>query len=88
MNEQTPATIEPTTAAEKITRTLQEISKPEPDAGEMELTLATVAMGLERGLADQLEEKQATGELDEFMLALTRFLAMHRSNDARQLVVV
>lgn len=84
-----PATsTEPSTAAEKITNTLRELSRPDEDAGEMELTLATVAMGLERGLGPELEAKQGTGELDEFVLALTRFLAMHRSEDARALVVV
>lgn len=76
------------TAAEKITHTLRELSRPDPDAGGLELSLASVAMGLETGLAEQLGEKQETGELDEFVLALTRFLALHRSDSARALFVV
>jgi hypothetical protein len=77
-----------TTAAEKIGRTLREMSRPDEDAGEMELTLATVAMGLERGLGAELERAQGTGELDEFVLALTRWIALHRSDSADRLVVV
>lgn len=76
------------TAAEKIMATLRELSKPDEDAGELELTLATVCMGLERGLAEQIHEQQETGELDKFVLALTRFLALHRSDNAKALFVV
>jgi hypothetical protein len=77
-----------TTAAEKIVNTLRELSKPDEDAGDLELTLATVCMGLERALGEQIGEQQESGQLDEFVLALTRFLALHRSDDAHQLVVV
>jgi hypothetical protein len=76
------------TAAEKLGNTLRELSQPDEDAGAMELTLASVAMGLEQGLGDVLERTQASGELDEFVLALTRFLAIHRSDSAKLLVVV
>lgn len=75
-------------AATKILRTLRELSKPDPDAGEMELTLATVCMGLESSLRGELHEKTPTGEVDEFVRALCRFLAIHRSDHAKQLVVV
>jgi hypothetical protein len=78
----------PRTAAEKVANTLRELSQPGEDAEEMELMLATICMGLERGLAEKLKEQQATGELDGFMLSLTRFLALHRSDSARLLVVV
>jgi len=78
----------PTTALEKIMNTLRELSQPGEDAGEMELMLATVAMGIEGGLGDGLVEQQASGEVDEFVLALSRFLATHRSDSAKQLVVV
>jgi hypothetical protein len=78
----------PSTAAEKIKNTLRELSKPDPGANGMELTLATVAMGLESGLDDELLEHQASGQLDEFVLSLTRFLALHRSDNAPQLMVV
>jgi hypothetical protein len=81
-------TTPPATAAEKILNTLRELSKPEEDAAELELTLATVCMGLERGLGEQIWEQQQSGALDEFVLALTRFLAGHRSNSAYQLLVV
>jgi hypothetical protein len=76
------------TAAEKVESTLRELSRPDDDAGELELSLASVAMAMERGLAEKLAEQQASGELDAFMLSLTRFLAMHRSDDARALIVV
>lgn len=82
-----PATVDqPRTAAEKIALTLRELSKPDPEAEPLELTLASVAMALEGHL--DLDEQQDSGELDGFMLALTRFLAWHRSDSARQLVVV
>lgn len=84
--EEPPA--DPKTAAEKIAGTLRQLSRPPEDAGEMALTLATVAMGLERGLGAELERNQETGELDEFVLALARWLAWHRSDTARMLVVV
>jgi hypothetical protein len=79
---------QPVTAAAKIQRTLRELSRPEAGAGELELTLATVAMGLERGLGEELVRSQESGELDTFVLALTRWIALHRSDSARQLVVV
>ena len=85
-----PATVpaEKRTAAEKILVTLREISKPEPDAGDLELMLSTVAMGLESGIGPVLDENQATGALDEFVKGLTSWIALHRSDTARQLVVV
>ncbi len=76
------------TAAEKILGTLRMLSTPDEDAGELQLMLATVCMGLERSISEALHEQQQTGELDEFVLALTRFLATHRSSGARQLLVV
>lgn len=76
------------TAAEKIARTLREMSKPDPGADELALMLATVAMGLERSLGEQLERTQSSGELDEFILGLVRWLATHRSDSADALLVV
>jgi hypothetical protein len=76
------------TAAEKIAQTLRDLSRPGEDAGELELTLATVAMGLERGLGEQLAQSQASGELDEFVLALTRWISLHRSDSSHELIVV
>lgn len=86
MNSDTLA--EPRTAAEKVAATLREMSKPEPGAEELQLSLATLAMGLERSIGATLEQAQENGELDEFVLALTRWAATHRSDHAKQLVVV
>lgn len=76
------------TAAAKVANTLRELSQPDPDAGAMELTLASIAMGLEGNLGPQLAATQASGELDEWLEAMTRFLASHRSDSARRLLVV
>lgn len=76
------------TAAQKIQQTLKQLSMPDPDASAMELTLASVAMGLENGLTGELATRQDTGEVDEFVLALTRWIALHRSDNVPQLVVV
>lgn len=76
------------TAAVKLMRTLRDLSRPGEDAGGLQLTLATVAMGLESQLGPELERTQATGELDEFIGALTRWIAMHRSESVKRLVVV
>jgi len=76
------------TAAEKIMETLREMSTPPADAEGLQLGIATIAMGLEAQLGEQIEQAQETGELDEFVLGLTRFLATHRSDSAKQLLVV
>jgi hypothetical protein len=76
------------TAAEKITRTLRELSVPGDGADAMEMTLASVAMGLESGLAEKIAESQESGELDDFIAALARWIALHRSDAADVLVVV
>ncbi len=76
------------TAAEKIMRSLRDVSQPDEDAAELELMLASVALGLERGLGPELERNQASGKLDEFLLALARWIAAHRSDSADALVVV
>ncbi len=75
-------------AAEKILDTLRALSKPGEDAEPMELTIATMCMGMERALGEKLAASQETGEVDEFVTALTRFLATHRSDTGRRLVVV
>jgi hypothetical protein len=75
-------------AAEKIQATLRALSKPSPDAEPMELTIATMCMGLERSLGEQLRQSQGSSDVDDFVGALTRFLATHRSDTARRLVVV
>jgi hypothetical protein len=76
------------TAAEKVTRSLRDLSRPQPGAAELELTLASVAMGLESSLREEMTRMQPTGELDEFILALTRWIGMHTSDDTDALVVV
>lgn len=76
------------TAEAKILQTLREVSQPDPDAEGLELTLASIAMALESGLGPELARNQATGKLDEFILALARWIALHRSDDVDALVVV
>jgi histidinol-phosphate/aromatic aminotransferase/cobyric acid decarboxylase-like protein len=76
------------TAAEKVLNTLRELSRAAPGAGPMELTIATMCMGMERELEAQLLESKDTPQVDDFVLALTSFLATHRSDHARRLVVV
>lgn len=74
------------TAEEKIAETLRELSVPDEEAGGLAMTLAAIAMQAEGHL--DLSEQQASGELDEFVLALARWIAGHRSDTARRLVVV
>jgi hypothetical protein len=76
------------TAAGKIMRTLRELSRPDPDAGELELMLSSVAMGMESALGAEIERTQASGELDQFIGVLTRWIATHRSESAKKLVVL
>jgi hypothetical protein len=76
------------TAAAKLMDTLRALSSPDEDAGELQLMLATVAMGLERSLGAELQRTQETGELDDFLGGLTRWIATHRSDTTRRLVVV
>jgi len=75
------------TAAEKIAATLREMSEPGDDAGGLELTFASLAMGLEQALGPELGGYQESGELDKFVLAITRFLATHRSDTLGALIV-
>jgi hypothetical protein len=76
------------TAAEKIMETIKEISKPKDDAGGLELAFGSVAMMLENALPDALAEAEANGDLDGIVLAFTRWLAQHRGDDARRLLVM
>lgn len=76
------------TSAEKIMNTLQELSNPSDDAGELELAFGSMAMMLERALPGALEEMQDAGELDDIVLKLSRWFAAHRGDHAHQLVVV
>lgn len=76
------------TAAEKILNTLRELSTPRPGAEPMELTIATMCMGMERQLQAQLLEAKDTSQVDDFVCTLTMFLATHRSDRAQRLVVV
>jgi hypothetical protein len=76
------------TAAHKILATLRALSQPDEDAEEMELMLASVALGMERGLGEKLAESQDTGELDDFMEGLTRWIATLTSDDKPRLIVV
>lgn len=78
----------PKTAGEKVLATLRLLSTPEEDDGEMEMMLATVCAGLERQLGPQMGDWDASGDVDEFVLQITRFLATHRSDTAKQLLVV
>lgn len=76
-----------TSAAEKIMRTLRNLSKPDEDAGELELTLSSVAFGIERGLRAELKRMDPE-DLDRLVVSLARWMASHRSDAARQLLVV
>jgi hypothetical protein len=78
------------TGAEKVKATLKAFTDTPDDADAMQLTLATVAMGLESqsGFLASMEASQESGELDEFVAALTRWIATHRSDHAEQLLVV
>jgi hypothetical protein len=76
------------TAAEKITETLGEMARPGEDAGEMELALASMALGVLHGLGAQIEQAQQDGELDTFLLTLARWVAGHRSDTDKMLLVV
>jgi hypothetical protein len=76
------------TAADKVRRTLKDLSMPDPEADGIQLALASIAMGVESQIGDELDERQSKGEVDEFVLALTQWIAMHRSDHARRLVVV
>jgi hypothetical protein len=76
------------TAAEKVAATLREMSEPSEDAGGLELTFGSLAMGLEAALGPELQGYQESGELDAFVLAIARFLATHRSDSKGRLVVV
>jgi hypothetical protein len=78
------------TGEEKVRHTLKAFTEVSEDADAMQLTLASVAMGLESqaGFLDSMGANQESGELDEFVLALTRWIATHRSDDAEQLLVV
>jgi hypothetical protein len=78
----------PGTAGEKLLVTLRELSKPAEGAGEMELMLATLAMAVEGTVGKELPAYQERGEIDEFLLALCRFLALHRSDEVKELLVV
>jgi hypothetical protein len=73
-------------AAEKILATLRELSRPRPEAAPMELTIATMCLGLEKHLAEMLRDPE--NDADEWVLTLTRFLASHRSDTHRRLIVV
>jgi hypothetical protein len=68
--------------------TLQELSSPNDDAGELELAFGSMAMMLERALPGALEEMQDAGELDDIVLKLSRWFAAHRGDESHQLVVV
>ena len=78
------------TGEEKVKQTLKAFTEVSEEADPMQLTLASVAMGLESqgGFLDSMHESQESGELDEFVLALTRWIATHRSDSAEQLLVV
>jgi hypothetical protein len=82
----TDQTSEPRTAEEKITRTVRDLSVPDEDAGAFAMSLSSLAMMAEGRL--DLAEQQQTGELDEFIRDLTRWIAGHRSDTAKRLVVV
>lgn len=76
------------TAAVKLARTFRELSEPGPDAGGLELTFASLAMGLEGALGPELGTYQESGELDTFLITIVRFLAAHRSDAKGPVIVV
>ncbi len=74
--------------AEKIMQSLQEIAEPSDDAGGLQLAFATVATMMQEHLPAALAEAETNGELDGIILALCRWFASHRGDDASRLVVV
>lgn len=76
----------PRTAEEKITQTVRDLSVPDEDAGAFAMSLSSLAMMAEGRL--ELAEQQASGELDVFIRELCRWIAGHRSDTAKRLVVV
>lgn len=81
------APAETRTAAAKVLETLRALSQPDPGGDEWQLMLSTVAMGLEGMVGPQLEAMQASGDLDEWVAAMVKWLATLRSDTARRLVV-
>lgn len=76
------------TAAEKITDTLRELSDPNDDAGELALMFASLVIMLDKALPAALNDLQDQGELDTIILALTRWFATHRGDNAPSRLVV
>jgi hypothetical protein len=76
------------TAAEKIMSTLRNLSEPGDEAGALELTFASVAIGLDKALPEALDELQDQGELDTIILVLARWFATHRGDEAPTRLVV
>jgi hypothetical protein len=76
------------TAADKIIDTLREMSQPDESASEMELTLATMALGMLSTMGEQIQQAQDAGELDAFVLTLSRWIAAHRSDGEKLLLVL
>ncbi|HEX3390925.1 MAG TPA: hypothetical protein VHS55_00005 [Solirubrobacteraceae bacterium] len=76
------------TAADKLRDTLKALSVPDPNAEHLEMMLSSLAMAVEGVVGDDLDRYQEDGQVDEFVLTLSRFLALHRSDDVAELVVV
>ena len=76
-------------ASEKIQQTAIEMRSPKDDAEGPELALATLVQGLTTPQAQGwISSAQESGELDEFMEVLARWIIGHRSDDATLLAIV
>lgn len=76
-------------ANEKIHETAIAMRSPKDGAEAPELALSTLVQGLSSAAAQAyMQEAQESGELDEFMGVLGRWILGHRSDDVGLLVVV
>jgi len=77
------------TASEKIHSTAVAMRSPSGDAEGPQLALATLVQGLTTETArGWIDAAQASGELDQFMEVLARWIIGHRSDDMSLLAVV
>jgi hypothetical protein len=76
-------------ANEKIHETAIKMRSPKDGAEAPEMALSTLVMGLGSETARAyMAEAQESGDLDQFMGALARWILGHRSDEASLLVVV
>lgn len=75
------------TAAQKVRHTFAEMGKPDGNS-DIEMMMATLATAMEGRLAGELEQQQRDGQLDRLVIALTRWVAWHRSDHLGRIAVV